>query len=346
MNLFEMISRYFERVGGRFTGLFLTQKKRSGILDISICTQLIIIVALIVVFEMMTNIGPAGSILLASALWTLVLFFTSAFDMWFIQPKANTAVVVANPLKRDKVLVTDKELTKLQPSETMRVLYGPTFDGKWPWEEVVNGRVVNLLRSIELKNAIDCRTKDNIKVKISWKMYLSVILSDKGIMNLVRHTEEKILGVFGGRADAYIKTIVRTLTYDDLFENIFEEDPGSGKKITVGEKTLKSAFSGMNGGDDKLIDLEWEMGMCSTYLTISDVQADEAYQEALEAKARARLNAEALDEYPNTVSRDVAANLLAGSMGLPLPIKATSHRFEGLPPNTHVVVGDLENSGK
>src|SRR6185437_2458672 len=103
--------------GERFMGLFQRRQKRSGILMTSLCTQLIIVLVLGLIIFKLTPFGM-GSFLLAAALWIWVLCFTPAFDLWFIQPKANTAVVLANALKREQVLTTNEELTKLQPSNT------------------------------------------------------------------------------------------------------------------------------------------------------------------------------------------------------------------------------------
>ena len=227
---FIIIGRYFVWVGQSFVGLciFWKHKLRSRMLATAIYTQFAIVIVLSLILIKLTPFG-FGSFLAAAAIWTWVLCFTPAFDLWFIQPKANAAAVLANPLKRERLLKTDAELTKLQPSDTMRVLYGPTLDGKYPWEELVNGQVINTLRSVELKGTANCITSDGVPVRFPWLGYLSVIQSDRGIMNLVRNSEKKIVDSNTARAEAYIKTQVFKISFDDLFNNIYREDEKTGR---------------------------------------------------------------------------------------------------------------------
>lgn len=308
----------------------------------SCLTQVAIIAAIAVLFCRVTELDRTTSAIVASTVWTLILCFTPAFGMWFIQPHENTAVVLASALAFKTALSTEAELTRIQKTRTMRVIYGPTFDGKAPWEEIVNDRVVNLLRSIVLdKNELNVVTRDNVKCVVKWMMTLQVILSDECIMNLVRNSEEKIIATFKAKAEAYIEATVRTMSVEELFEQVYT-DPDTNREITVGQARLSKGFEGLYWGDDRIHPTEKEMGMQSKNLTISQVLPDEAYQKAMQSKATAIKVSEALKLYKDLMSQDVAANLNAIDRGLTPPSTIIRHIVSGLEKGAHLVVGDLQ----
>lgn len=322
-----------------------TAKRKSGKLVRSIVTQIVITSVIASIFMLLTPMRFAA-IVVAIVIWTSILCWTPAFNMWFIKPRANTAVVLASALNREKALVTEEELTSLQPSRTMRVVFGPTLAGKAPWEEIVGGKIVNLVRSITIGGPLDVITSDNIGCQLQWQAFLSVIPSNECIINLVRHNEEKIVDTFTDSCEAFIQSQVRMMTADQLFQEI-SYDPNASSAAINPRGTLASGFSNLFYGDKRIHPTEQEMGMRTSNLLIFKVVVNEVVLKALQSKAIAEKATSGIKVYTDAdVSPDVAANLNALDRGLPLPSDITKHIVQGLGAGARFIIGDFGNERK
>jgi len=325
-------------------------------LQVSIAWNISIVILLTMAISVATTIDVVISFFISSISWTLLLFFTPLFDMWFIKPRANIAVVLANSLKRDNAqtkmdmsALTNEQvqmLTNTRPNKTMRVVYGPTFDGKLPWEEIVNGRLISLLRSIKLEGTLEVITYDDVKCTIKWVMYLMVIRSDESLIILVQHTESMITGTFRARCEAFLQSTIRTMTVEKLFAEIYVDDE-SGVTQTKGVYELRNQFSGLFGGENNLHPIEIKMAMQTRDPMVSEIILDPKYQKTIQAAAIAKKAAEAIKQYALTadVSPDIAANIMSLDRDVETPATVTRLIITGAE-GAHIVVGDISGNKK
>ncbi|MFA6601594.1 MAG: SPFH domain-containing protein, partial [Candidatus Paceibacterota bacterium] len=289
----------------------------------SVAAQILIVIIMIVGLVWGGILSVFEASITSSAVWVSLLCFTPMFGAWFIKPRENTAVVLANALRKQSRLVTEDQLTSMQPSRTMRVIYGPTFAGKMPYEEIVNGKVINLRKSTKLSGKVEVTTSDGVKCSVEWAMFIAPILADIYIINLARHTLDKIIETFTRKNEAFIESVVRTLSVDQLFGEIYV-DPTSQVRTTVGQNLLRNRFACLYLGERRLHPLEKEMGMQTKDIIISRVILDPAYQNALQTKEIAQKRSEAVKLYRDQgVSADVAANIVVVDSGKERPVTVT-----------------------
>jgi len=302
----------------------------------SVLAQIVITAMLAIAIKLIAEWQMVWAIFTATGIWTVILCWTPMFGLWFIGPKANTAVVLASAFKKETELRTRLELTQIRQSNTMRVVWGPTISGRLPWEKIF--RVVNLLRSIPIKNdKLEAKTKEGIKVIVKWRLFLTAIRADWAILRLVQHSVEKIETTFESLCNGFIQSVINGMSVEELLKEIDGNTAGSG--------SLRNRFAVLFGGEDHLTKIEAEIGMQTKNPIVSEIIIDQQYLRTLQLKATTEKVVAAHKLYANTgIDPDIAANMVASDRGVELPAKVTRHVFSGIPEGARVIIGTEEKS--
>ncbi len=285
------------------------------------------------------------SYMFGAVVWTVILFFTPAIDMFVIYPRQNYSLALEDPFRRKPVLDTDKKLTGPQPTKTMRVIIGPRVAGKLPWQGIVQGKVIHMVRAINIGGNLECQTEEGIKVFVKWLIYLTAIAREDCVMNLIRNDEQAVKGEFEAKAKGFILRFVKTLSYDDLFfvAGDDHDDNEQTMPLPSGQVKLREKFRNLFGGPDILSDIEVHNGVYSGEPLIEGITPHPDYMAAVQAKAIAEKHREAIDAYtvgtPEKpgMHRDVAANLAASDRGKPMP--ANYYNLEGMKKGARFWIG-------
>jgi hypothetical protein len=298
----------------------------------SVLAQIAITVALATSIRLTVEWEMFWSLITATVVWTLILCWTPMFGLWFIAPKANTAVVLANSFKREPKLRTRVELTQIRPSKAMRVAWGPTINGRLPWEKIF--RVVNLLRSIPIKNdKLEAKTQEGIKVTVKWNLFLMAIRADWAILNLVQHSVEKIETTFQALCNGFIQSVINGTPVEVLLKEI------DGNK--AGNQSVGSRFAVLFGGENRLTKIEAEMGMQTRNPIVSEIVIDPQYLKTLQLEEITKKVVAAHKLYAGTgIDPDIAANMVATDRGVDQPARVTRHVFSGIPEGARVIIGE------
>lgn len=345
----------FGEIGDRAIRLFLWATKRRGSPLEGVIVQIGIIVTIMELLMWATPLRFAA-FMIAAVGWVLILCFGGALSMWFLWLRKNTAVVLERPIgvnvpKR----IEGTRVPIIKDGKELEVVVGPAIISKKPNQVIVNSKVVNMMRSITLSQPVTIITKDEIECSIKWVMFLSVIQCEEAIIHVVEHNEEKIVKTFETEANAFVESIAKTFTVDEIFEvlsiDMYDEKGNpKTKQITKAEKRLSEGFSNLYWGDDKIHPTEAEMGMRTSKLIIAQFRIDEEYVRAIRSKKIAEERGKGMDSYiKRGVSSDAALNMVASDGKVPQPANVNSNTItvngKNLPPNTTLVIGDISTQG-
>lgn len=277
--------------------------------------------------------------------WTIILFFTPAIDMFVIYPRANYALVLEDPFGRKPDLTTPEELTKPQPTGAMRGIIGPRVAGKLPWQGIVQGKVINMIKALDVGGTLECQTKEGIKVIVKWLIYLTAIAREDCLKNLVRNDESAIKGEFEAAAKGFLLRTVKTLEYDSLFVlagDDHDDDPDT-MPLPKGQKKLVEGFKNLFGGSGTLVEMEINNGVYSGEPFIQEITPNPDFVAAVQARAIAVENRKAIDAYTQGeegrpgMHPDVAANLASSDRGKAMP--SNFYRLEGMKKGARFWIG-------
>lgn len=262
------------------------------------------------IINLFFTIGSAG-FLIGAMIWTLILLFTPAVHMFFVNVTPNHAVVFANQLRRYESPEHDEHGLKLKETRVLREA-GPGLQGKLPWETIANNRFIDLRRHIVLSSNVSAYSKDGIQLIIDWQVILTPL---RGYLtNLVRFDLEAIRKFFLAECQAFIICMINKHDEKWIFENI---------------GNLEEEFEYLFGGPVHTDDTEELYGVFTNDPQLVSVTRSEAYQKAAEAKEIAAKNAEAVRKFKDLgIDPEHALNVVLAQQGGNVDIKAI--RISGL----------------
>jgi len=258
----------------------------------------------------------AYSLLGGAFIWALILFRTPMFEWWFINIRANHAIVVKNQLILDRTPDKTETITAdsrtaetritMYPLESMREI-SSGLRGKFPWEIIVKS--VNLQSEILIgtpeNQPLIVYTRENIELGILWQITLTPLQGS--LVNLSRHTETNIIAVFRGYCNEFLRKEARKRAENDILGDL---------------SSLKQDFEHLFGGPSTVHPLEEYYGVWTNMLQLTSVRRTPRYQESAEAG-------------------QVAENISKGLKQLKVGVANS----EKLDPNVHLIAG-LAIAGK
>ncbi len=269
--------------------------------------------------------------------WCLVLGLNPKVrSQWFIWPQANFVFVLEKGMTAAEELHTNKQLTKLQETNTMRVVRGPKLTGKTPFEKPIEGKAIYLKRSIGIGETLTIKLQDNSVHKIKWWTVLFVINSDVALINLARHTEKQAIERYTRNFSSFLQgECARLKDTAALYEQIIPiGDPTPGNSRPMGE--LQKKFNSLYGGAGEVIDAEIEIGF-QTGDPLCEIELEKDLLNAFQSTTIAASQAEAIKKYTQAgVHPDIAANMVETSSGKEKPATVTRQIFD-LPPGIRSV---------
>jgi hypothetical protein len=217
------------------------------------------------------------SALFGTLVWSLVLFKTPVFGWFFINVKANWAVILGNQTIYDQIpkgLLSGSNQapnavdprTKMYNLKSLREI-GPGLRGKFPWE--IPFESIDLRSEIVIgndKTPLKCYTEDNIERTVTWQAILTPLRGH--LVNLVRKGEDASQSYFKGRFETKIREWMRK-----------RQD----KDVDTGSTDLKDEFSNTFGGENQISQTEEDYGMFTNTPQILTINRSDSYQKAAEA---------------------------------------------------------------
>lgn len=274
--------------------------------------QIIIAGILGYVLHLLTDLTWAAY-LTGASIWTIILCFTPAMNIWFIKPLGNHAVVLEHALrKKEKVELVNA--AKLQKTNSYRVVWGPALTGKSFMETPLNNQAVNLQRALALEHTVQVSTRDGANHSIKFWTSCTPIQEDECIINLVRHTESVVLEYFKRAFTEYFqKTVGSIENTDALIAAMSVNTDGTPGALIKG-------FNELFGGKNAIHDEEKERGM-QTGDPKCEITIDPRFQRARQALPAAIRKRQAIDALTATVNGqkgvhpDIAANMVSSDAG-------------------------------
>lgn len=243
-----------------------------------------IITALVIGLFIFIGMSTIFSILLGTLIWSLILFKTPVFGWFFINVKANWAVILGNQTVYDLIPKglsgsnqTNSEVdprTKMYNLKSLREV-GPGLRGKFPWE--IPFESVDLRSEIVIGSEgipLKCYTKDELERTVTWQVVLTPLRGH--LVNLVRKGEDASRAYFKGKFETKIREWMRRK--DDNQIDKASTDPKDDLK-----DDLKKEFSKTFGGENQIDPTEEDYGMFTNTPQILTIERSVNYQKAAEA---------------------------------------------------------------
>lgn len=216
------------------------------------------------------------SLLIGIVVWSLILFKTPVFDMFFINVRPNFAVILGNQMLYD--IIPGRPTTSNPAGPDPRTLMfdlkslrevGSGMRGKFPWEvpfESVDLRVEIVIGTKEKGKPLICYTLDNIELTIEWQVTLTPLRGN--CANLVRRGEAAMQAFFTGTFEQFTINWVKSKNESQIFSALTD---------------LRSDFEKVFGGPDVVNSDEEDYGVYTNTPQIVSVNRSASYQKAAEA---------------------------------------------------------------
>ena len=243
--------------------------------------------------------------------WAIVFFKTPFGGWFFVRVKGNHAIVLRNELISDKVPKNMQARTILRDEKAWREV-GPGFQGKFPFEAVVQG--VNTESEIVIgatrERPLECTTADNTRLYVTYQVKVTPLRGF--LVNLVRQSEDAVIAQVRGEFEQFILHWVKGKTEDEVFRALAD---------------LQEQFKSVLGGPGIVVLMEEQLGVFTNEPQITSVSKHPKYAEAAEGQKTSGFVANSVETILNS---------FVGGDGQLLP---------GIDPNLVLVVA-AANSGQ
>lgn len=221
-------------------------------------------IILSVMFGLITDYWLA-SFIAGSVCWTYLLCKTRMYDMFFINVKPDTAMILGNQMIRDDIPETEGERTKMFHRKSLREVQAG-FKGKFPWEVEVESVNIRAAEPIGTKGKpLKVTTQNQIPLEIEWQVILTPLPGY--LVNLIRKGDDNSKSFFEAEFTRHITAWVKEKDEKDVYKSALDSD-----------------FCNHLGGPDSIHEDEKEYGMFTNKPKIISIDRDKKYQEATQAE--------------------------------------------------------------